>query len=93
MGRYAGNNAVCDLFGLEMLPLSIDWYTTICDLGPWGAVYTEGWDRKLVSEGETAKATKRPLALIAAPLPWRKLWPRRETEPTRSETVEPRNGT
>jgi NADH dehydrogenase len=61
MGRYAGNNAVCDLFGLEMLPLSIDWYTTICDLGPWGAVYTEGWDRKLVSEGETAKATKRTI--------------------------------
>jgi NADH dehydrogenase len=61
MGRYAGNNAVCDLFGLEMLPLSIDWYTTICDLGPWGAVYTEGWDRLLVSEGETAKATKRTI--------------------------------
>ncbi|WP_106855111.1 NAD(P)/FAD-dependent oxidoreductase [Caballeronia novacaledonica] len=61
MGRYAGNNAACDLFGLEMLPLSIDWYTTICDLGPWGAVYTEGWDRKLVSEGATAKATKRTI--------------------------------
>ena len=61
MGRYAGNNAVCDLFGMEMLPLSIDWYTTICDLGPWGAVYTEGWDRLLVSEGETAKATKRTI--------------------------------
>jgi NADH dehydrogenase len=61
MGRYAGNNAVCDLFGMEMLPLSIDWYTTICDLGPWGAVYTEGWDRKLVAEGETAKATKRTI--------------------------------
>ncbi|SAK52093.1 FAD-dependent pyridine nucleotide-disulfide oxidoreductase [Caballeronia hypogeia] len=61
MGRYAGNNAVSDLFGDEMLPLSIDWYTTICDLGPWGAVYTEGWDRRLVSEGETAKATKRTI--------------------------------
>ncbi|WP_208601497.1 NAD(P)/FAD-dependent oxidoreductase [Caballeronia fortuita] len=61
MGRYAGNNAVCDFYGIEMLPLSIDWYATICDLGPWGAVYTEGWDRKLVSEGETAKATKRTI--------------------------------
>lgn len=61
MGRYAGNNAVCDLFGLEMLPLSIDWYTTICDLGPWGAVYTEGWDRTLVSKGAAAKATKRTI--------------------------------
>jgi NADH dehydrogenase len=61
MGRYAGNNAVCDLLGIEMLPLSIDWYTTICDLGPWGAVYTEGWDRTLVSEGEVAKQTKRTI--------------------------------
>ncbi|MDR5817158.1 FAD-dependent oxidoreductase [Caballeronia sp. LZ033] len=61
MGRYAGHNAVCDLFGIEMLPLSIDWYTTICDLGPWGAVYTEGWDRQLVSQGEAAKQTKRTI--------------------------------
>jgi NADH:ubiquinone reductase (H+-translocating) len=61
MGRYAGNNAVCDLFRQEMLPLEIDWYTTICDLGPWGAVYTEGWDRQLVSQGEAAKATKRTI--------------------------------
>jgi NADH dehydrogenase len=59
MGRYAGHNAVCDLLGLEMLPLNIDWYATILDLGPWGAVYTEGWDRRLVSEGEPAKRTKR----------------------------------
>jgi NADH dehydrogenase len=44
-----------------MLPLQIDWYTTVCDLGPWGAVYTEGWERKLVSEGEAAKATKRTI--------------------------------
>jgi NADH:ubiquinone reductase (H+-translocating) len=61
MGRYAGNNAVCDAYGVEMLPLEIDWYTTICYLGPWGAVYTEGWDRQLVSSGESAKATKRTI--------------------------------
>lgn len=61
MGRYAGHNVVCDLLGGEMLPLHIDWYTTILDLGPWGAVYTEGWDRHLVSEGEAAKATKRTI--------------------------------
>jgi NADH:ubiquinone reductase (H+-translocating) len=61
MGRYAGNNAVCDAYGVEMLPLEIDWYTTICDLGPWGAVYTEGWDRQVVSTGESAKATKRTI--------------------------------
>lgn len=58
MGRFAGHNAVCDLLGQPMVPLAIAWYTTILDLGPWGALYTEGWDRKLVSRGETAKRTK-----------------------------------
>ncbi len=41
-----------------MLPLRIDWYTTILDLGPWGAVCTEGWDRRVVSRGAAAKSTK-----------------------------------
>ena len=59
MGRFAGHNAVCDLLGLPLLPLRIDWYTTILDLGPWGALYTEGWDRQVVATGETAKRTKR----------------------------------
>lgn len=59
MGRYAGHNVVCDLLGLPMLPLRIDWYVTVLDLGPWGAVYTEGWDRRVVSTGEAAKKTKR----------------------------------
>lgn len=59
MGRFAGHNVICDLLGLEMLPLRIDWYTTILDLGAWGAVYTEGWNRQLVSQGEAAKRTKK----------------------------------
>jgi NADH dehydrogenase len=58
MGRFAGHNVVCDLLGRPLLPLRIEWYTTILDLGPWGAVYTEGWDRKLVSRGADAKRTK-----------------------------------
>jgi NADH:ubiquinone reductase (H+-translocating) len=59
MGRFAGHNVVCDLLNLPMLPLRIEWYTTILDLGLWGAVYTEGWDRHVVAKGETAKRTKR----------------------------------
>ena len=35
MGRFAGYNVVCDLLGEPTLPLAIDWYTTIVDLGPW----------------------------------------------------------
>jgi NADH dehydrogenase len=59
MGRFAGHNAVCDLFGLPMLPLRIDWYVTVLDLGAWGAVYTEGWDRRVVTKGGAAKKTKQ----------------------------------
>jgi NADH dehydrogenase len=59
MGRFAGHNVICNLFGLPMLPLRIEWYVTVLDLGPWGAVYTEGWERQVVSQGETAKKTKQ----------------------------------
>ena len=59
MGRFAGHNVVCDLFGLPMLPLHIPWYVTVLDLGRWGAVHTEGWDRHVVTKGEVAKKTKR----------------------------------
>jgi NADH:ubiquinone reductase (H+-translocating) len=58
MGRYAGHNVVCDLLGLPMLPLRIDWYTTILDLGPWGALCTAGWDRHVATTGAAAKRTK-----------------------------------
>jgi NADH:ubiquinone reductase (H+-translocating) len=59
MGRFAGHNVVCDLLGLPMLPLRINWYVTVLDLGPWGGVYTEGWDRHVITKGEAAKKTKQ----------------------------------
>ena len=59
MGRYAGYNVIGDLLELPMMPLRIPWYVTVLDLGPAGAVYTEGWDRRVVSTGAAAKATKR----------------------------------
>ncbi|OBA85792.1 NADH dehydrogenase [Mycobacteriaceae bacterium 1482268.1] len=59
MGRYAGFNVIGDLLGAPMLSLRIPWYVTVLDLGPAGAVYTEGWDRRVVSRGAKAKATKR----------------------------------
>jgi NADH dehydrogenase len=58
MGRYAGYNVIGDLLGEPMLALRIPWYVTVLDLGPWGAVYTEGWDRQVVATGTVAKATK-----------------------------------
>ncbi len=61
MGRFAGHNVVCDLLGEPMLPLRIDWYVTVLDLGAWGAVYTEGWDRHVVLSGENAKQVKQTI--------------------------------
>ena len=59
MGRIAGHNAVCDLVGAAPIPLEIGYYVTILDLGAWGALYTEGWDRRVAVTGAAAKETKR----------------------------------
>ncbi|HET9874206.1 MAG TPA: FAD-dependent oxidoreductase [Mycobacterium sp.] len=61
MGRYAGHNVIGDLLGEPMLRLRIPWYVTVLDLGAAGAVYTEGWDRRVVSCGPAAKATKQAI--------------------------------
>jgi NADH dehydrogenase len=61
MGRYAGYNVVSDLLGEPLLTLRIPWYVTVLDLGPAGAVYTEGWDRTVVAQGARAKATKQTI--------------------------------
>ncbi|HEX3503709.1 MAG TPA: NAD(P)/FAD-dependent oxidoreductase [Xanthobacteraceae bacterium] len=61
MGRYAGHNVVAELFGEPMIPLDIDWYVTVLDLGAWGALYTEGWDRKVRTTGAAAKITKQTI--------------------------------
>jgi len=61
MGRFAGYNVISDLLGEPLLALRIPWYVTVLDLGPAGAVYTEGWDRQVISTGAEAKATKRTI--------------------------------
>jgi NADH:ubiquinone reductase (H+-translocating) len=61
MGRFAGYNVISDLFGEPMLTLRIPWYVTVLDLGPAGAVYTEGWDRVVVANGAQAKAAKQSI--------------------------------
>jgi NADH dehydrogenase len=61
MGRFAGHNVAADLFGQPMLPLHVDSYVTILDLGAWGALYTTGWDRLIRATGAAAKATKQTI--------------------------------
>jgi NADH:ubiquinone reductase (H+-translocating) len=58
MGRYAGYNVVGDLLGLDLLDMDINYYVTCLDLGPWGALYTEGWDRQVSASGKSVKNTK-----------------------------------
>jgi NADH:quinone reductase (non-electrogenic) len=59
LGRFAGHNVAADLLGLPPLPYSQPRYVTCLDLGPWGAVYTEGWERRVKLTGADAKALKR----------------------------------
>jgi NADH dehydrogenase len=59
MGRVAGENAARELLGQPLLPYSQLRYVTCLDLGRSGAVLTQGWDRSVVSVGESAKNTKR----------------------------------
>ena len=63
MGRFAGHNVVADLFGEKLLPLNIDWYVTVLDLGAWGALYTTGWDREVHTTGAAAKLTKQTIKI------------------------------
>jgi len=59
MGRIAGHNAVCEFLAPDdLLPLMIDSYVTCLDLGPWGALFTEGWDRTVTASGPAVKSVK-----------------------------------
>ena len=61
MGRFAGHNAAALLADTPLLPLRIDWYVTVLDLGAWGALYTAGWDRRVLSTGADAKRVKQDI--------------------------------
>lgn len=61
LGRVAGHNAAAELVGLPLHPYSQPKYVTCLDLGPWGALYTEGWDRQVTLTREEGKALKRTI--------------------------------
>ncbi len=64
MGRLAGHNAVCDLASRpdDRVPFSAPDYVTVLDLGPFGALYTAGWERStVVATGVKAKAIKKTI--------------------------------
>lgn len=61
LGRSAGHNAAQELMGLPLRPYDQVKYVTCLDLGPWGAVLTEGWDRQIVMSGKDAKDLKHQI--------------------------------
>jgi NADH dehydrogenase len=61
LGRHAGNNAAATLLGVPTTGYSQPKYVTCLDLGEWGAVYTEGWDRQVKLVGQDAKTLKHTI--------------------------------
>ncbi|KMS56319.1 FAD-dependent pyridine nucleotide-disulfide oxidoreductase [Novosphingobium barchaimii LL02] len=61
LGRVAGHNAAAELVGLNLHPYSQPKYVTCLDLGAWGALYTEGWDRQVRLTREEGKKVKQEI--------------------------------
>ena len=61
LGRHAGNNAAAELIGVAATHYSQPKYVTCLDLGAWGAVYSEGWDRQVKLIGSEAKTLKQQI--------------------------------
>jgi NADH dehydrogenase len=64
LGRYAGNNVAADLLGVEPMSYSQPKYVTCLDLGSWGAVFTEGWDRQVKLVKQEAKDLKTQINTV-----------------------------
>ncbi|MFU2327866.1 NAD(P)/FAD-dependent oxidoreductase [Pseudomonas sp. NFX98] len=64
LGRYAGNNVAAELLGVEPMAYSQPKYVTCLDLGTWGAVFTEGWDRQVKLVKKEAKDLKTQINTV-----------------------------
>lgn len=64
LGRSAGNNVAADILGEAPIPYSQPKYVTCLDLGAWGAVYTEGWDRQVRLIKQEAKKLKHVINTV-----------------------------
>ncbi|KAJ6445165.1 FAD-dependent pyridine nucleotide-disulfide oxidoreductase [Purpureocillium lavendulum] len=59
LGRAAGHNAAADLLGVDGRPYEQLNYGTCLDLGSWGSLITDGWDRQVHQTGLAAKPIKK----------------------------------
>ncbi|GAY07287.1 NAD(P)/FAD-dependent oxidoreductase [Pseudonocardia sp. N23] len=60
-GKFAGANVAADLLGLPQVAFAPNPYVTCLDLGPYGAVLTLGWDRRVAQKGPEAKQLKHSI--------------------------------
>ncbi|KAF4910823.1 NADH dehydrogenase-like protein [Colletotrichum fructicola] len=69
-GRVSGHNAAAALLEEPMMEYSQAAYNCCLDLGSWGAVIGEGWERKVKLHGDLAKRIKTYInqALIYPPM-------------------------
>lgn len=64
LGRHAGNNVAAQILGVDPIPYSQPKYVTCLDLGGWGAVYTEGWDRQVKLTRQEGKSLKTQINTV-----------------------------
>ena len=59
LGKVAGYNAAADLLGRPLRDFTPGPYVTCLDLGAAGAIFTRGWDRKVMASGAEGAAVKK----------------------------------
>lgn len=64
LGRVAGYNAAAELVDLPLHAYSQPKYVTCVDLGRWGALYSEGWDRQVQFVRDEAKKIKQEINTV-----------------------------
>jgi NADH dehydrogenase len=69
LGAVAGNNAAAELLGMPTTPYHQKGYVTCLDLGSAGALFTQGWDRKVKFVGVAAKKLKHEINTVWIYLP------------------------
>lgn len=58
MGRVSGHNAAATLLGEPLIQYEQPSYNCCLDLGAWGTVISEGWNREVKMTGDLAKKVK-----------------------------------
>lgn len=64
MGRWAGHNAINDMFGIPVKEYIQNGYATCLDLGLDHALYTTGWERTVDHSGYKARETKKQINTV-----------------------------